>query len=65
LIVILKINLTILFYYKGRIKIFKGIIYIFIIVKELITRGIIIETAMKIKRKVLRKIIAIIETISY
>jgi hypothetical protein len=58
-------NLIILFYYKRKIRILKGIIYIFIIVKELITRGIIIETAMKIKRKVLRKIIAIIETISY
>jgi hypothetical protein len=58
-------NLIILFYYKGKIKILKGIIYIFIIVKELIIKGIAIKIIIKIKRKVLKKIIAIIKTISY
>jgi hypothetical protein len=58
-------NLIILFYYKRKIRILKGIIYIFIIVKELIIKGIAIKIIIKIKRKVLKKIIAIIKTISY
>jgi len=43
--------------------------YIFIIAREMIVRGMAIETTIKmmivIKRKVLRKIIAMIKTISY
>jgi hypothetical protein len=46
-----------------------GIIYIFIIAREIIIRGMIIKTTTKIiiviKRKVLKKIIAIIKTISH
>jgi hypothetical protein len=69
-VVILIINLAIAFYKRAIIKIFIwGIIYIFIIAREIIVRGIIIKTIIKIiiaiKRKVLRKIIAIIKTISH
>jgi hypothetical protein len=41
--------------------------YIFIVVREMIIKGIVIETTIKIviKRKVLREIIAIMKTISY
>jgi hypothetical protein len=46
-----------------------SIIYIFIIAREMIIRGMTIETTTKIiiviKRKVLRKMIAMIKTISY
>jgi len=63
-------NLTIAFYKRATIKVFVwGIIYIFIAAREMIMRGITIKTTIKIiiviKRKVLRKIISIIKTISH
>jgi hypothetical protein len=63
-------NLTISFHGRATIKMFVwGTMYIFIVAREMIVRGMTMETTMKmmivIKRKVLRKMIAMMKTMSH